>query len=40
MLDEDEGVLERVGGGQRGAGSFELLRDVHDNQRLILDDKD
>ena len=40
MLDEDEGVLQRVGGGQCGPGRFELLRDVHDDQGLILDDED
>jgi hypothetical protein len=39
MLHEDERMLECVGRRERGAGSFKLLRDVHDDQRLVLDDE-
>ena len=40
MLDEEQSMLKRVRGRQRGTSSFERLRDVLDDQWLILDDED
>ena len=38
--NEDQRVLERVRGRQRGAGHLKLLGDVQDDKGLILDDED
>ena len=40
VLNEDQGVVERVCRRQRGAGTFKGLRDVHDDKGLILNDED
>jgi hypothetical protein len=40
VFNEGEGVVQRIGRGQRGTGSFELSRDIHDDKGLILNDED
>jgi len=40
MLHKNQRMLQRVRRRQRGTSRFERLRNVHDDQRFILNDED